>query len=87
MPARRVAVDQVALSTLNLIAASPVGDAAEFDAAYKKLAELEGTSVAHLRLIGTSKHFHYFQEWGNPFLFEVPVSPSWTPTETNHERK
>lgn len=75
MPARRIHASQIAISTLSLIPASPAGDVNEFHAAFVKLAELECGSVAHLRLIGTNNHFHYFQEMESPYLFEVPVSP------------
>jgi hypothetical protein len=60
---------------LDKFAASPVGDKAEFKAAFVAAkAKYPGIVLGY---IGTDGKNHFFQESGSPQEYKVPVSEGW----------
>jgi hypothetical protein len=61
---------------LDKFSASPVGDRDEFDSAFAAIGKLYPR--VDLGYIGTDGHQHYFQKWGDPVSYAVPVTNGWT---------
>jgi hypothetical protein len=62
---------------LDKFSASPVGDRAEYRAAF---AAAKATYPdVELGYIGTDGAAHYFQKLGEPLAYLVPVSDGWKP--------
>lgn len=62
---------------LDVGAASPIGDRAEFVAAFLAIRQAAPTRV--LIYVGTDGREHFFQEYGVPTAYSIPVSPGWCP--------
>ena len=58
-------------------AASPVGDKAEFKAAFD--AVRRAYPDVELAYVGTDGREHFFQKWRDPMAYVVPVSEGWIP--------
>lgn len=62
---------------LGKVAASPVGDKTEFEAAFD--AVRRAYPEVELTYVGTNGSEHFFQKWGDPTAYVVPVSTGWLP--------
>jgi hypothetical protein len=56
-------------------AASPVGDKTEFKAAFDAVRRVYPD--VELTYVGTDGYEHFFQKWGDPIAYVVPVSTGW----------
>jgi hypothetical protein len=60
---------------LDKFAASPVGDRNEFAKAFRAIRGVYPS--IDLTYIGTDGRYHYFQKWGDPVSYAVPVTSGW----------